>query len=88
MWRKIAPALSPQSPGQARGGRGGSRRPTSPASLRNFPVSLSSSFKSSEGLAPFVALDVSVLRAHFNRRHSAAGFETGGSERASSLPGA
>ena len=28
-----------------------------------------------------------VLRAHFNRHHSAAGFEMGGSEGASSLPG-
>ena len=51
------------------------------------PSPFSSSFKSSEGLAPFVALDVSVLRAHFNRRRSAAGFEMGGSEGASSLPG-
>ena len=48
--------------------RRASSPPFSTSRGRIFPVSFSSSFKSSEGLAPFVALDVSVLRANFSRR--------------------
>jgi hypothetical protein len=65
---------------------GGGPSPISFSQFCDVFLGFSSSFQSSEGLAPFVRR-TRVLRAHFNRRHSAAGFEMGGSEGASSRPG-
>jgi hypothetical protein len=65
--------------------------PALPSPLRredDFPVSvflLLAQIKRRAGA--FVAPDLCVLRAHFNRRRSAVSLEMGGSEGASSLPG-
>ena len=88
---------APQAPVGCHGGVGSMRSTQSTAGLPLrlpasqgedvFPVSVFSSFKSSEGLVPFVALDVSVLRAPFQPTSSGRGLRNGGSEGASSLPG-
>ena len=51
-----------------------------------YPSRFSSSFQSSEGLAPFVALDQGFARP-FQPTSFSRGFEMGGAEGASSLPG-